>query len=91
MWINILLKTLLFILLVPGVHLNVPGTLTEKSLILGVFFSVLNWLVYKHVRPLFESFDNPSTKVDQPCPLGSVKGVNGDCRLKDDIHGPFRD
>jgi hypothetical protein len=44
MWTNLLLKALLFILLVPGVHLNVPGTLTEKSLILGVFFAVLNWL-----------------------------------------------
>ena len=89
MWINILLKALLFILLVPGVHFNVPGTLPEKALILGVFFAVLNWLSYKYLRPALEGFDNPDTRIDPPSPSGSVKGKNGDCRIQSDVHGPF--
>jgi hypothetical protein len=88
MWINILLKALLFILFAPGVHFNIPGTLIEKALIGGLFFSVTNWLVYKQVRPLLESFKNPSTKVDQPCPLGSVKCPSGECRLKGTMYSP---
>ncbi len=89
MWVNLLLKALLFILLVPGVHFNVPGTLPEKALILGTFFAVLNWLSYKYLRPALEGFGNPDSRIDQPCPPGSIKGKNGDCRLKGDIHGPF--
>ena len=88
MWVNILLKALLFIIFAPGVHFNIPGTLTEKALIGGLFFSVTNWLVYKHVRPLLESFKNPSTKVDQPCPPGSVKCPSGECRLEGTMYSP---
>lgn len=89
MWVNLLLKALLFIVLVPGVHFNLPGTLVEKSVIAGAMFAVLNWLSYKYLRPALESFENPDTRLDQPCPPGSVKGKNGDCRLQGDIHGPF--
>lgn len=90
MWVNLLLKALLFILFVPGVHFNVPGTLTEQALIHGVFFAVTNYLVYLYVRPLLERFKNPDTRADQPCPPGTVKGKNGDCRIQSDIHGPFQ-
>jgi hypothetical protein len=89
MWVNLLLKALLFILLVPGVHFDLPGTLPEKALVLGAFFAVLNWLSYKYLRPALESFNNPDTRTDHPCPPGSVKGKSGDCRLKGDVHGPF--
>lgn len=89
MWVNLLLKALLFIMLVPGVHFNVPGTLLEKSLILGVFFAVLNWIAYKTLLPLLERFENhPSTRKPAPCPPGYVMCPSGDCRLQNDVHSP---
>ena len=45
------------------------------------------FLAYKYVYPMLEGFQNPSTKVDQPCPPNSVKCPSGDCRLKSDIYG----
>ena len=77
-------------LFVPGVHFSIPpgGSLPEKAIIHGVVFAVVNYFVYMYIRPLLERFDNPSTKVDQPCPHGSVKGANGDCMMKGDIHNP---
>jgi len=90
MWVNILLKAILFMLFVPGVHLNIPpgGSLHEKAIIHGVVFAVVNYFVYIYIRPLLERFENPDTKVDQPCPHGSVKGKNGDCMMKGDVHNP---
>ena len=89
MWVNILLKAVLFMLLVPGVHLSIPatGSLRDKALLHGIVFAVANYFVYKVVRPVLESFDNPSTKVDQPCPPNSIKCPSGDCKLKNDIYG----
>ena len=89
MWVNILLKAVLFMLLVPGVHISIPptGSLYEKALIHGVVFALANYFVYKVIRPVLESFENPSTKVDQPCPPNSVKCPSGDCKLKTDIYG----
>lgn len=92
MWVNLLLKAVLFMLLVPGVHLSIPpgGSLREKALIHGVVFAVANYLVYKVVRPILEGFENPSTKVDHPCPPGYTKCPSGDCRLKTDIYSPCK-
>lgn len=90
MWVNILLKAILFMLLVPGVHFSIPprGALREQAIIHGVVFAVANYLAYMYLLPLLERFENPSTKVDQPCPHGSKKGANGDCIMKGDIHNP---
>lgn len=44
-------------------------------------------LAYKFLLPMLEGFQNPSTKVDQPCPPNSVKCPSGDCRIKTDIYG----
>lgn len=44
-------------------------------------------IVYFVIIPSIERFDNPSTKVDQPCPPNSVKCPSGDCRIKTDIYG----
>jgi hypothetical protein len=89
MWVNILLKAILFMLLVPGVHLSIPpgASLREKALIHGVVFAVANFFVYKYVRPMMEGFENPNSKVDQPCPPNSEKCPSGDCKLKTDIYG----
>ena len=91
MWVGILLKALLFLFLVPGVHLSIPpgGSLLEKAVVHSIFFAVANHLLYIYVRPMLEQFDNPDTRKDAPCPTGSVKGKNGDCRIATDIHGPF--
>ena len=70
MWVNILLKAILFMLLVPGVHLSIPpgAFLREQALIHGVVFAVVNYYVYLYVRPLLERFDDPDTRVLPPCP-----------------------
>ena len=89
MWVNILLKAILFALLVPGVHLTIPrgASLRTQALVHGVVFAVVNYFVYLYVRPMLEGFENPSTKVDQPCPPNSVKCPSGDCKLANDIYG----
>jgi hypothetical protein len=89
MWVNILLKAIIFMVLVPGVHLSIPpgASLKEQALIHGVVFSVVNYFVYKYVRPMLERFDNPDSKVDQPCPPNSVKCPSGDCRIFSDKYG----
>jgi hypothetical protein len=91
MWVNLLLKALLFMVLVPRVHFSIPpgASLLEQAAIHSLFFVVANYFVYLYVRPLLEGFQNPDTRADTPCPLGSVKGTNGDCRIASDIHGPF--
>jgi hypothetical protein len=91
MWVNILLKAVLFMLLVPGVHLTIPpgASLREQALIHGVVFAVANYFAYKYVRPMMEGFDtfHPDTKVDHECPPNSIKCPSGDCKLKGDIYG----
>ena len=90
MWVNLLLKAILFMLLVPGVHFSIlpRGSLREKAIIHGVVFAVANYLVYMYVRPLLERFDNPDSRVDQPCPAGSTKGKDGDCVVQGEVHNP---
>ena len=89
MLVNILLKAIIFAILVPGVSINIPlGTsLHQKALVHGIVFAIVNFLVYKYVRPAFETFDNPNTKTDHPCPPNYVKCPSGDCRLKTDLYG----
>lgn len=89
MWVNILLKAVLFMLLVPGVHLSIPpgASLREQALIHGVVFAVVNYYVYLYVRPMLERFDNPDTRVLPPCPPGSVRHGK-DCRMKGEGEAP---
>ena len=89
MWVNILLKAILFMLLVPGVHLSIPpgASLREQALIHGVVFAVVNYYVYLYIRPILESFENPDTKVIPPCPPGSVRHGK-DCRMKGEGEAP---
>jgi hypothetical protein len=92
MWVNLLVKALLFMLLVPGVHIRIPpgGTLLEQAVIHSLYFTVTYYFIYIYILPLLERFENnPDTKKDAPCPTGSVKGKNGECRIATDIHGPF--
>jgi hypothetical protein len=89
MWVNILLKAILFMLLVPGVHLSIPpgASLREQALIHGVVFAVVNYYVYLYIRPMLERFDNPDTRVLPPCPPGSVRHGK-DCRMKGEGEAP---
>ncbi len=89
MWVNLLLKAILFMLLVPGVHLSIPpgASLREQALIHGLVFSVVNYYVYLYVRPALERFDNPSTKEIPPCPPGSERHGK-DCRMKGEGEAP---
>ena len=89
-WVNIVVKALLFMLLLPGVILSLPpsGSLIEKAFVHGVVFAILNHLAYFYLRPLLERFENPDTRVNPECPLGYVQCGSGDCRLKTDVHSP---
>ena len=84
MWVNILLKVVLFMILVPGVHLTIPpgASLREQALIHGLVFAVVNYYIYIYIRPMLERFDNPNTRVLPECPPGSDRQGSGDCRMK---------
>ena len=49
-------------------------------LVVAVFLGVY----FFHVK---ECFDNPNSKIDQPCPPNSEKCPSGDCKLKGDLYG----
>ena len=53
-------------------------------LIIAVFTG--GWLLGTY-KPMFEGFDNPSTKVASPCPSGYRRCPSGDCVLSSDVHG----
>jgi hypothetical protein len=89
MWVNILLKAIVFMLLVPGAHLSIPpgASLREQAFIHGLVFSVVNYFIYLYVRPMLERFDNPDTRVLPPCPPGSERHGK-DCRMKGEGEAP---
>jgi hypothetical protein len=89
MWVNLLLKAILFTLLVPGVVLSIPpgASLQQKALVHGLVFAVVNYYVYIYLRPMLERFDNPDSKVLPPCPPGSVRH-GSDCRMKGEGESP---
>ena len=86
--INILLKAVLFVLLVPGVVLSIPkgAPLETQALVHGLVFAVANYLVYVYVRPMLERFDNPDTRSKQTCPEGYKSCPSGECILESDVH-----
>jgi hypothetical protein len=81
MWVSILLKVILFMLFVPGVHFSIPpgGSLREQAILHGLVFAVVNYYVYLYVRPMLEGFENPSTRTAAPCPPGYRQCPSGDC------------
>jgi hypothetical protein len=89
MWVAILLKVVLFMLFVPGIHFSIPpgGSLREQALLHGLVFAVVNYYVYLYVRPMLEGFENPDTRKTAPCPPGYKQCGSGDCVLESDIHG----
>jgi hypothetical protein len=95
MWVAILLKAILFMLLVPGVHLTIPpgASLKEQALIHGVVFAVVNHFVYLYIRPMLERFENPSTKETPKCPGEDGMYIHlssGDCVLKTDVNVSYK-
>lgn len=89
MWVAILLKVVLFMLFVPGIHFSIPpgGSLREQALLHGLVFAVVNYYVYVYVRPMLEGFENPNTRTPGPCPPGYKQCSSGDCVLESDVHG----
>lgn len=89
MWINLLIKSALFIALVPGVLLRIPsqGSHLTQALVHGVVFAVVNWVLYMYVIRGIEGFDMPDSKVLPPCPPGSTRHGN-DCRMKGEGEAP---
>ncbi len=90
MWVNLILKAVLFTLLVPGVVVRLPadGSLLQQALVHGLIFAVVNWYVYMYVRPALEYFKNPDTRELPACPEGSIR-CGKDCKLKGE--GPCMD
>jgi hypothetical protein len=89
MWINLLIKSALFLALVPGVLLRIPqgGSHLTQALVHGVVFAVVNWYLYKYVISRYENFEMPDSKVLPPCPAGSVRHGK-DCRMKGEGDAP---
>lgn len=89
MWVNLLLKTVLFVALVPGVMLSIPAgaSLRQQALVHGLVFSILNYYAYIYLRPALERFDNPDSRVLPPCPPGSERH-GSDCRMKGEGSAP---
>jgi len=90
MWVGILLKVILFLILVPGVHLTIPpgASLAEQAVLHGLVFAVVNYYVYLYVRPMLEGFQNPDTRTVGKCPPGYKQCGSGDCVLETGKHSP---
>lgn len=84
-WDNLLMKAVLFGLAFPVINI-LPHSYSfrTRALIVGIVVSIINWYLYK---TYIEGFDNPDTRVDQPCPPGYTKCKSGDCKLKTDLYG----
>jgi len=83
----LLIDTLLFLALVPGVLVTLPPH-SSKMTVLGVHalvFALIHYLLKHHV--LRETFENPDSRVNPPCPPNSVPNAHGDCKVYSDIYG----
>lgn len=89
MWANLLIKSTLFIALVPGVVFRVlpRASLVTQGAVHGVLFSVVNWFLYMYVIRGIENFDMPDSRPLPPCPAGSVRHGK-DCRMKGEGEAP---
>ena len=89
MWVNLLIKSALFIALVPGVLVRIPqgASPLTQALVHGVVFAIVNWFLYMYVIRDIESFDMPDSKVLPPCPAGSERHGK-DCRMKGEGEAP---
>lgn len=89
MFLHALLKAALFFALVPGVLVKIPssGSLIQQAAVHALIFAIGMYVLRKFVFPMIEGFDNPSTKVDAPCPEGYKRCPSGDCVLAADVHG----
>ena len=89
MWNNLLIKSALFIALVPGVLVRIPqgGSLLTQALVHGLVFAVVNWALYVYVIRGVEGFDMPDSRPLPPCPAGSERHGK-DCRMKGEGEAP---
>jgi hypothetical protein len=89
MILRTILKVALFFALVPGILVKIPsnGSTIQQAAVHAIVFAVANYLMCKYLFPMIEGFDNPSTKVDPPCPEGYKRCPSGDCVLAADVHG----
>lgn len=89
MWQNLLIKSALFVALVPGVLLRIPqgASLLTQSLVHGLVFAVVNWFVYMYVIKNIEGLEMPDSRPLPPCPPGSVRHGT-DCRMKGEGESP---
>lgn len=89
MWLNLIIKSALFIALVPGVLLRIPknASYLTQALVHGVVFAVANWVIYMYVIRNIENFEMPDSKVLPPCPPGSTRHGK-DCRMKGEGEAP---
>jgi len=89
MILRTILKVALFFALVPGILVKIPshGSRVQQAAVHAAVFAVAIYLMHAYLFPMIEGFDNPSTKVDPPCPEGYKRCPSGDCVLAADVHG----
>ena len=88
MFLRFLIHVGLFFVLVPGVLVRIPAheSLQIQAAVHAVIFVVASYAVHQYILPSLERFDNPSTKVNPPCPSGYKQCSSGDCILASDVH-----
>lgn len=67
--------------------LTMKGSVKENTLYLVTVFLVAS-IIFDFIIPKLKEGFNPDTRIDQPCPEGSVKHRNGDCRMKGEGEAP---
>jgi len=79
---SIVLKAGLFYLLVPRVFFAFPShaSFYTQLVVHALLFAILFHYLHEYLETVFERFENPSTKVDHPCPGNSRKLPSGDCK-----------
>jgi hypothetical protein len=87
MWTRIVLRMVLFMIMVPGVHLSIPpgASIREQALIHGIVYSLALHLIERNVE-MFDVY-HPNSKSFPKCPPNSVQCPSGECRLTSDLYG----
>ena len=87
MWTKILLHAVLFMIMIPGVHLSIPpgASLREQALIHGLVYALALHLIHRNIE-MFDVY-HVDSKAYPKCPPNSVQCPNGECRLFSDLYG----
>jgi hypothetical protein len=89
MWRWIIFNAVWFYVFVPGVVIRLPphGSMLQQALVHAVIFGIVHHIAGHAVKQFMrEGMENPTTKVNSPCPPGYEQCGSGDCRLASEVH-----